>query len=189
MFCKSCDFDLGTQLPKRCPQCNAPCQSAGELAAADLGVVPSREEKIQDLFPLLFGVGCAVAMLMLGGLWWSMGTSVAGPLLMVAGAAPEGTVASVPVSLPVAPRPPRSAVPRPPPAPLPEAPPLIEGPPFPPPASAASSRLASSARCASGLPCKSTPTAVERASLLSRKAKAHPSEDGLRWIEMLRWLS
>jgi hypothetical protein len=39
--------------------------------------VSSVDDVRQDLLPLVFGIGCALAMLGLGGLWWSMGLSPA----------------------------------------------------------------------------------------------------------------
>ncbi|MDR2679170.1 MAG: hypothetical protein LBB51_07000 [Zoogloeaceae bacterium] len=41
-----------------------------------LGVLQTtgvREEVCQDILPLVFGLGCALSMLLLGGLWWSLG--------------------------------------------------------------------------------------------------------------------
>jgi hypothetical protein len=67
MFCKFCQFDLGDQTI--CPQCGA---SQPDCA-------PSRQRpgkgNFQDIFPLLFGIGCALAMLILSGLWLSTSVS------------------------------------------------------------------------------------------------------------------
>ncbi|MDR3352891.1 MAG: hypothetical protein LBO00_07835 [Zoogloeaceae bacterium] len=64
MLCKFCHFDLGEQTI--CPQCGA----------SQPGSTPARSgqgngSRFQDLFPLLFGIGCALIMLFLSGLWLS----------------------------------------------------------------------------------------------------------------------
>ncbi|MDR2678100.1 MAG: hypothetical protein LBB51_01515 [Zoogloeaceae bacterium] len=50
--------------------------SGVSLSDDALGVLQTAsvlEEVRQDVLPLIFGLGCALCMLLLGGLWWSLG--------------------------------------------------------------------------------------------------------------------